>query len=77
MRKETSKGRSNTLAAGPVTVGVDIGDRYSHYCVLDGAGQIVEEDRVRTTQDGFRKWLNGRPKMRIAFEAGTHSRWIN
>ena len=27
-------------------------------------------------QDGFRKWLNGRPGMRIAFETGTHSGWV-
>jgi transposase len=77
MSNEKSKRKSNTLARDPLTVGVDIGDRYSHYCVLDGTGQILEEDRVRTTPDGLRKWLTGRPRMRIAFEAGTHSRWVS
>ena len=31
------------------TIGMDLGDRWSRYCVLDGNGLVVEEDRVRTS----------------------------
>src|SRR4030095_6679812 len=31
-----------------LTIGVDLGDRNSWYCVLDEAGQIQLEQRVRT-----------------------------
>jgi hypothetical protein len=29
-------------------IGIDLGDRWSRYCVLDPAGTAVEEDRART-----------------------------
>ena len=35
--------------AGLVTVGIDVSDRYSHLCVLGDDGEIVREERVRTT----------------------------
>jgi len=31
-----------------LTIGLDLGDRHSWYCVLDEAGQIQLEQRVRT-----------------------------
>jgi len=30
-----------------LTIGLDLGDRHSWYCVVDGAGQIQLEQRVR------------------------------
>ena len=29
-------------------IGIDLGDRWSCYCVVDQASRVVEEDRVRT-----------------------------
>jgi hypothetical protein len=29
-----------------LTIGVDLGDRFSHYCVLNGAGEIIREHRL-------------------------------
>jgi hypothetical protein len=26
-----------------MTVGLDLGDRYSHYCLLNGEGEVIEE----------------------------------
>lgn len=63
---------SNTM-----TVGCDLGDRYSHLCVLDEAGEVVERTRIRTTRHGFERWLGGRAAMRIAVETGTHARWVS
>ena len=40
-------------AANGKTVGIDLGDKFSHYCVLDPAGRTVEEGRLRTTRQGF------------------------
>ena len=42
MKKDTRDGSG-------LTVGVDLGDRWSKYCVLDEHGQILEEDTVATT----------------------------
>ena len=69
-------GADGTVSAG-LTVGIDLGDRYSHYCVLDVAGQIVEEDRLLTCQVAFEAEFGKRPAMRMAMEAGTHSPWVS
>jgi len=59
------------------TVGLDLGDRWSRYCLLDANGSIVKEDRVRTTVDGIREQFGRMPGTRIILEAGTHSPWVS
>ena len=59
-----------------ITIGIDLGDRWSRYCVLDRAGTIIEEDRVRTIEPAF-TILFTRTAARIVMEAGTHSPWVS
>lgn len=60
------------------TVGIDLGDRYSHLCVLESAsGEILEESRIPTTPKGFERRFSCCERMRIAIEAGTHSPWTS
>ncbi len=40
--------QSRNIWAQKLTIGLDLGDRNSWYCVLDEAGQIRLEQRVRT-----------------------------
>ena len=40
---------SKKISQQKLTVGLDLGDRNSWYCVLDESGQIQLEQRVRTT----------------------------
>jgi transposase len=58
-------------------VGIDLGDRYSRYCVVDGAGKVAEEERLFTCQVAFEAEFGKRPAMRVAMEAGTHSPWAS
>jgi transposase len=60
-----------------LTVGLDLGDRFSQFVILDAEGQIVEEGRVATTEAGLRRVFSNRPPMRIALETGTHSPWVS
>jgi transposase len=60
-----------------LTIGIDLGDRVSDYCVIDDQGVITEEGRIRTTQDNVRQWAAGFPAARMVIEAGTHSGWIS
>jgi len=60
-----------------LTIGLDLGDRHSWYCVLDEAGQIQQEQRVRTNAKGLREVFGVMPRSRIALETGTHSPWIS
>ena len=65
-----------------MTMGIDIGDRYSHYryshfCLVDEEGEVVERGRVRCTEAAFRRHFAGAPRLRIAVECGNHSAWIS
>ena len=62
-------------AAGPHphagnTIGIELGDHWSRYCVLDASGTIVEEDRVRITADAMREKFGKLAPARVVIEAG-------
>jgi transposase len=61
-----------------MTAGVDIGDKYSYLCLIDQlSGEVMEEGRLRTTPEAFRRRFSSERPMRIAIEAGTHSPWAS
>src|SRR4029434_6874435 len=60
-----------------VTIGIDLGDVWSHYCTLNEDGEVVGRGRFRTSPSGVEKWFTDLPPERIAMEAGTHSIWIS
>src|SRR5215471_17399741 len=60
-----------------LTIGLDLGDRNSWYCVLDEAGHVQLEQRVRTTAKALREVFGAIPRSRVALEIGTHSPWIS
>lgn len=61
-----------------VTIGIDVGDRHSHLCVLDTEiGEVIEESRITTSVVAFERRFSGEERMRVAIEAGTHSLWIS
>jgi len=59
-----------------LTVGIDIGDRNSSYCILDETGEVVGAGSLKTTRAGLREGFGKLQKSRIAIEAGTHSAWV-
>ena len=59
------------------TVGLDLGDRSSRYCVLNRSGEIVQEDRVRTTPEGLEVCFAAMPPARVVMEVGGHSPWVS
>src|SRR6185503_10782064 len=60
-----------------LTVGLDLGDRNSWYCILDESGQIQLEQRVRSNAKALREVFGQLPHSRIVLEVGTHSPWIS
>src|ERR1700751_3358504 len=68
---------SRKISQQKLTIGLDLGDRNSWYCVLDEAGQIQLEQRVRTSAKALREVFGDMPHSRIALEIGTHSPWIS
>src|SRR5437879_880869 len=60
-----------------LTVGLDLGDRSSWYCVLDEAGNVQLEQRLSTTPKAMREVFGTMPRSRIALETGMHSPWVS
>ena len=79
MRKPSTAalGRRRKLQEGQLTVGLDLGDRSSFYCVLNGAGEVVLEAKVATNPEAMKKTFEKMPASRIALETGTHSPWVS
>ena len=69
--------QSRTFSQSNLTIGLDLGDRHSWYCVVDEAGQIQLEQRTHTNAKALREAFGGMPRSRIALDIGTHSPWIS
>jgi transposase len=60
------------------TAGLDLGDKYSYLCLIDQqSGEVIEEGRLRTAPEAFRRRFASEQPMRIAIEAGIHSPWAS
>src|SRR5580698_6016338 len=62
---------------GSITIGMDLGDKSSHYYVTDSEGQMVREGTVATTKKGMKQRFGSLAKCRMAIEVGTHSPWVS
>ncbi|MFY9845705.1 MAG: IS110 family transposase [Terriglobales bacterium] len=69
--------QSRNISQQELTIGLDLGDRNSWYCVVDEAGQIQREQRVHTSGKALQEVFGTMPRSRIALEIGTHSPWIS
>jgi transposase len=59
-----------------LTVGVDLGDQWSHYCILGLEGETLAEGQLRTTQQHIAEFFQALNAARVVFEVGTHSAWV-
>ena len=79
MKKLTTKAAVERGEAqdGGLTIGLDLGDRSSFYCVLNESGEVVLECHVGTTTKALSETYEEMPRSRIALETGTHSPWVS
>lgn len=79
MRKPTTTAlrRIRKLRDRQLTIGLDVGDRSSFYCVLDGKGEVILEAKVATSPEAVKEAFEKMPRSRIALETGTHSPWMS
>ena len=68
---------SRKISTQKLTIGLDLGDRSSWYCVLDESGAVLLEQRLSTTPKAMREGLGRMPRCRIALETGMHSPWVS
>ena len=62
--------QSRKFSQSKLTIGLDLGDRSSWYCVLDESGQILLEAKVATTPKALQGVFGGMARSRIALEPG-------
>jgi transposase len=60
-----------------ITIGMDLGDKTSRYCVLDDGGEVIAERSVASTKNGMLRSFAAMKRCRIALEVGTHSPWVS
>jgi len=60
-----------------LTIGLDLGDLYSRYCIMGEAGEIVSEGQLPTSKAGLDSLFAKMPSSRVALEVGTHSPWVS
>jgi len=68
---------AGTASGLRLTIGLDLGDRRSRYCVLDHKGEIVQEEAVATTREGLKSIAGAAVGSRIVIEVGSHSPWVS
>src|SRR6201984_648281 len=69
--------QSRNFSQPKLTIGLDLGDRSSWYCVLDEQGEVVLEQKLGTTPKTIKEVFGGMPRSRIALETGMHSPWVS
>src|SRR5258706_8930011 len=69
--------KSKLFKEQKLTIGLDLGDCWSFYCVLDEAGQVILEQKLPTTQEAMKQTFGKIPRSLIALETGTHSPWVS
>jgi transposase len=70
-------GRASELEEATWFLGIDLGDKSSHYCIIDAEANVVAEGSLVTQAAEFERYLSGIGKSRIALEVGTHSPWVS
>lgn len=76
MRKPNPE-RTRALVQGPITIGLDLGDKTSRYCVLSENGEVQAEGSVATAKMAMAEKFGSMTHWRIAIEVGSHSPWLS
>ena len=62
MKKHSKKAAAGSKPSR--TVGLDLGDKFCHYCILDGEeGEVMEEGRIKTEEGALRKHFENEERM--------------
>ena len=76
IRRQSSR-QLTKACQGPITIGMDLGDKTSRYCVLDSQGGVIRDATVTTTKKGLTELFAPMKRSRIAIEVGGHSPWVS
>ena len=59
MKKNSIARLQQIKKRGKLTVGLDLGDRSSRYCIVDKDGEVIEAKSVATTKKDLNRMFGG------------------
>jgi len=68
---------TSTVSSSHLTVGLDVGDRQTHFCVVDADRKVVTRGSFATIREKLVAGLSAFPGARIVLEAGSQSPWMS
>jgi len=66
-----------TAERSPLTIGLDVGDTFTHFCVLDAERKVLHRGKFKTGQGGLRYALKRWRGALVVLEAGSQSPWMS
>ena len=78
-KQTSSKGNRQEQERGAFAfyIGIDLGDKNSDVCVLNSAGEVHKEFRLRMNAADFQAYFEKLEVSRVALEAGAQSQWVS
>jgi hypothetical protein len=58
-------------------IGLDVGDRWSHFHVEDALGKVIRQGKLKTTAGELVEVFGSMKPARVALEVGMHSPWLS
>jgi transposase len=69
--------KTKITAGKKLTIGMDLGDRHHHVCVLDAAGEVIAEEAIVNTREVVAAYCARYRGATVVMETGTHSPWVS
>ena len=67
----------STSAVSPITVGLDVGDKRTHFCAVDGERKVITRGSFPTTRPNLEEALVPFAGAKVILEAGSQSPWMS
>jgi transposase len=77
MKHATPRTSITAMPLTPITIGLDMGNRSSSYCIIDDGCRHLEDGKVAMTREALSALLSRFAPARLVVEAGGHSPWVS
>lgn len=67
----------STVPVSPITVGLDVGDKRTHFCVMDARREVVGRGSFPTSRSHLVTALAPFAGAKVVLEAGSQSPWMS
>jgi transposase len=62
--------RNQIFREKKLTIGMDLGDQFTYYCVLDEAGEVMVEQKLPTTKQAMKRVFSRIPPVEWLWRPG-------